>query len=91
MGGEQAASVLLQVKVRSLQKKGINMTPEEQDAFIKPTLEKYDQESSAYFSTANLWDDGIIDPIHTRAALGLGIATSLNSPIPETKYGIFRM
>ncbi|RQW06576.1 methylcrotonoyl-CoA carboxylase [candidate division KSB1 bacterium] len=91
MGGEQAASVLLQVKMRALEKKGIKMSNEEQDAFMKPTLEKYENESSAYFSTANLWDDGIIDPLDTRTALGLGIAMSLNAPIPDHRFGVFRM
>jgi len=91
MGGEQAASVLLQVKIRSLKKKGIEMTPEDQEAFMKPTLEKYEHEASAYYSTANLWDDGIIDPVNTRTALGLAISTSLNANIPDTTYGIFRM
>lgn len=91
MGGEQAASVLLQVKMRALEKKGIKMSLEEQDAFMKPTLEKYENESSAYFSTANLWDDGILDPLDTRTALGLGIAMSLNAPIPDHQFGVFRM
>jgi len=85
MGGEQAASVLLQVKMRALKKKGIEMSKEEQEAFMKPTLEKYKRESSAYYSTANLWDDGILDPLDTRTALGLGIAMSLNAPIPNRK------
>jgi acetyl-CoA carboxylase carboxyltransferase component len=91
MGGEQAASVLLQVKMRSLEKKGIKMSQQEQDAFMKPTLEKYENESSAYYSTANLWDDGILDPLDTRTALGLGIAMSLNVPIPDHRFGVFRM
>jgi acetyl-CoA carboxylase carboxyltransferase component len=91
MGGEQAASVLLQVKMRALEKKGIKMSQEEQDAFMKPTLEKYEHESSAYFSTDNLWDDGILDPLDTRTALGLGIAMSLNAPIPDHRFGVFRM
>jgi len=91
MGGEQAASVLLQVKMRSLKKKGIEMSKEEQEAFMKPTLEKYNNEASAYYSTANLWDDGIIDPKKTRNALGLAIAMSLNAQIEDTNYGIFRM
>jgi acetyl-CoA carboxylase carboxyltransferase component len=91
MGGEQAASVLLQVKMRALEKKGIKMSQEEQDTFMKPTLEKYENESSAYFSTANLWDDGILDPLDTRTALGLGIAMSLNAPIPDHRFGVFRM
>ena len=67
------------------------MSQEEQDAFMKPTLEKYMTESSAYYSTANLWDDGIIDPLDTRKALGLGIAMALNTPIPDQKFGVFRM
>ncbi|MFZ5518720.1 MAG: carboxyl transferase domain-containing protein [Candidatus Zhuqueibacterota bacterium] len=91
MGGEQAASVLLQVKKSALQKKGIEMTQAEQDAFMKPTLEKYEHEASAYFSTSNLWDDGILDPLDTRTALGLGIAMSLNAPIPDQRFGVFRM
>ncbi len=91
MGGEQAASVLLQVKMRALKKKGIKMSQQEQDAFMKPTLEKYEKESSAYYSTANLWDDGILDPLDTRTALGLGIAMSLNAPIPDHRFGVFRM
>ena len=91
MGGEQAASVLLQVKMRALKKKGIEMSQQEQDAFMKPTLEKYENESSAYYSTANLWDDGILDPLDTRTALGLGIAMSLNAPIPDHRFGVFRM
>ncbi len=91
MGGEQAASVLLQVKLKSLKKKGIEMSTEDQEAFMKPTLEKYNQEASAYYSTANIWDDGIMDPKETRNALGLAIAMSLNAPLVETNFGIFRM
>ena len=91
MGGEQAASVLLQVKMHVLKKKGIEMSKKEQEAFMKPTLEKYKHEASAYFSSANIWDDGIMDPADTRTILGLSIAMSLNAPIPDTKYGVFRM
>lgn len=91
MGGEQAASVLLQVRMRALKKKGIEMSKEEQDEFMKPTLEKYNSESSAYYSTANIWDDGIIDPLDTRTAIGLGIAMSLSAPIPDQRFGVFRM
>jgi acetyl-CoA carboxylase carboxyltransferase component len=58
---------------------------------MKPILDKYDQEASPYFSTALLWDDGILDPLQTRAALALGISMSLNAPIPDYKFGIFRM
>jgi acetyl-CoA carboxylase carboxyltransferase component len=91
MGGEQAANVLLMVKLKSLEAQGKTMTKEEQAEFLKPTLEKYEHEGSPYFSTARLWDDGIIDPIDTRTVLGLGISIAINAPIPDQKYGIFRM
>ncbi len=91
MGGEQAAGVLLTVKLQQLKDRGQTMTPEEQQAFTAPTLAKYEEEGSPYYSTARLWDDGILDPCETRNALGLGIAMSLNAPIPEHKVGVFRM
>jgi len=91
MGGEQAANVLLTVKMRQLKRKGKEMTPEEQQAFMKPVVDRYETEAAACYSTARLWDDGIIDPLDTRSALGLGIATALNAPIPDQRYGIFRM
>jgi acetyl-CoA carboxylase carboxyltransferase component len=91
MGGEQAANVLLTVKMRQLKKEGVEMTPQEQEAFKAPVIERYENEASAYYSTARLWDDGIIDPLDTRSALALGIAMSLNAPIPDQKYGVFRM
>ncbi len=67
------------------------MTPEEQEAFMRPTLEKYEAEGSPYFITARLWDDGILDPAETRFTLALALSASLNAPIPETRYGVFRM
>jgi acetyl-CoA carboxylase carboxyltransferase component len=91
MGGEQAAGVLLQVKMAALKKQGKTMTPEEQEAFKAPIIEKYDSEASAYFSTARIWDDGIVDPLDTRSLLGLGIAMSLNAPVPDQQFGVFRM
>ena len=91
MGGEQAANVLLTVKLGQLKKKGKTMSPQKQREFMVPTLKKYEEESSAYFSTARLWDDGILDPLDTRIALGLGIAMSLNAPIPDHRFGVFRM
>jgi len=84
MGGEQAASVLATVG-------GKTMTPEEEAEFKRPILEKYEAEGNPYYSTARLWDDGIIDPRDTRTVLGLGIAASLNAPMPETPFGVFRM
>jgi acetyl-CoA carboxylase carboxyltransferase component len=67
------------------------MTQEEIDALKKPILEKYEREGSAYYSTARLWDDGIIDPADTRKILAMGIATSLNKPFPKQQFGVFRM
>jgi acetyl-CoA carboxylase carboxyltransferase component len=67
------------------------MNEQEIKQFEEPTLEKYETEGSPYYSTARLWDDGIIDPRDTRDILGLCISSSLNAPMPESKYGIFRM
>jgi acetyl-CoA carboxylase carboxyltransferase component len=91
MGGEQAASVLLQVKMESLKIKGQTMSEAEQEIFKAPILARYEEESSAYFSSSRLWDDGILDPVDTRTALGLGISMALNAPIPEHQFGVFRM
>ncbi len=84
MGGEQAASVLATVRSQ-------NMSEEEEAAFKQPILDKYEAEGNPYYSTARLWDDGIIDPRDTRAVLALGIAASLNAPTPDTPFGVFRM
>jgi len=91
MGGEQAANVLADVKVRALEKEGKKLTAEEKDKLREPILREYEEQSSAYYSTARLWDDGIIDPLDTRSVLGLGISMSLNAPIPDHKFGVFRM
>ena len=91
MGGEQAANVLLTVKMDQLQAKGQTMTTAEQNDFKKPTLEKFENESSAYYSTARIWDDGIIDPKDTRQILALGIAASLNKDWGPKQQGVFRM
>lgn len=86
MGGEQAASVLATVH-RDADK----WTPAEEEAFKAPIRAKYEEEGSPYFATARLWDDGVIDPAQTRDVLGLSISAALNAPIPETRFGIFRM
>jgi 3-methylcrotonyl-CoA carboxylase beta subunit len=91
MGGEQAASVLLQVKLAQYEKDGRVMTDAEQAEFKRPVLEKYEREGSPYYSTARLWDDGVIDPLDTRATLALALAASFNRPAEETTFGIFRM
>ena len=67
------------------------MTPEERAAFDRPTLEKYEAEGSPYYATARLWDDGILDPTETRAVLALGLSAAFNAPIPESRFGVFRM
>ena len=92
MGGDQAANVLLTVKKDQLAAKSAKpMTPHEEEEFKRPTLEKYAEESSAYYSTARLWDDGIIDPKDTRMVLGLCISASLNAPMPKRSHSVFRM
>jgi acetyl-CoA carboxylase carboxyltransferase component len=91
MGGEQASSVLAQVKQEQLARQGKSMSASEIDAFRAPILAKYEQEGSPYYSTARLWDDGVIPPQDTRTVLGLGISAALNAPIPEARFGVFRM
>jgi 3-methylcrotonyl-CoA carboxylase beta subunit len=91
MGGEQAANVLLQVKLDQLEAQGKTMSAGEQQEFTRPTLEKYEQESSAYYSTARIWDDGIIDPADTRMVLALGISAAMNASEVDTRFGVFRM
>lgn len=91
MGGEQAANVLLTVKLDQMSAKNQTMSANEQNEFKKPVLEKYEKESSAYFSTARIWDDGIIDPKDTRRVLALGISASLNKDWGPKSQGVFRM
>lgn len=91
MGGEQAANVLLTVKMEQFEAKGKTMSAQEQEEFKRPTLEKYALESSAYYSSARIWDDGIIDPADTRKVLALGIAASLNKDWEPAQQGVFRM
>jgi 3-methylcrotonyl-CoA carboxylase beta subunit len=92
MGGEQAANVLATVKQDQLESRGeARMSAEQEDEFKQPILEKYAVESSAYYSTARLWDDGIIDPVDTRMVLALGIAAALNAPFPTRTHSVFRM
>jgi acetyl-CoA carboxylase carboxyltransferase component len=91
MGGEQAASVLAQVKQAQMEEKGKPLSEAEVAKIKEPILDKYETEGNPYYSTARLWDDGVIDPAETRNVLGLALAASLNAPIPETKFGVFRM
>ena len=91
MGGEQAAGVLTTVKRDQLARDGKSLSAEEEQSIRAPLLEKYEREGSPYYSTARLWDDGILDPIETRQALALGLAAAFNAPIPDARFGVFRM
>jgi len=91
MGGEQAANVLSTVKIKQLEKEGKQLSEEDIQKIQQPILERYEYESSPYYSTARLWDDGIIDPTDTRNVIALGISAALNKEIEDAKFGIFRM
>jgi len=91
MGGEQAAGVLTTVKRDQLAREGKTLGTEEEQAIRDPILDKYEREGSPYYSTARLWDDGILDPVETRQALALGISAAYNAPIPQARFGVFRM
>jgi 3-methylcrotonyl-CoA carboxylase beta subunit len=91
MGGEQAATVLALVKREGIERKGGSWSVEEEAAFRAPILEKYEREGHPLYSSARLWDDGIIDPAKSREVLALSLSAALNQPIAETKFGVFRM
>src|SRR3954449_1165285 len=91
MGGEQAAGVLTTVKRDQLARRGKTLSADDEQAMRQPIVQKYELEGSPYYSTARLWDDGILDPAQTRQALALGLSAAYNAPIPEPKFGVFRM
>jgi acetyl-CoA carboxylase carboxyltransferase component len=91
MGGEQAAGVLTTVKRDQSARSGAQLSAEDEDALRQPILAQYEREGSPYFSTARLWDDGVLDPLETRGALALGLSAALNAPIAEPRFGVFRM
>jgi len=91
MGGEQAAQTLLTVKLQQLEARGETMGEPERTELMAPILAKYEAEGDPYYATARLWDDGILDPLETRDALGLALAAALGAPIPATRFGVFRM
>src|SRR5690606_27950791 len=91
MGGEQAAGVLAQVREDSLARQGQSWTPEQAAEFKQPVIDQFERQSHAYYASARLWDDGIIDPADSRRVLGLGLSAALNAPINGTKFGVFRM
>jgi len=91
MGGEQAAGVLAQVKRDQKEKRGEQWSEQEETDFKQPIIDDYEHQGHPYYASARLWDDGVIDPADTRQVLGLAISASLNKPIAETKFGLFRM
>jgi acetyl-CoA carboxylase carboxyltransferase component len=91
MGGEQAASVMATVKRDQLARDNQRLSADEEQAIREPILAKYEHEGSPYYSTARLWDDGILDPAETRAALALALSAACNAPIPDPRFGVFRM
>jgi 3-methylcrotonyl-CoA carboxylase beta subunit len=91
MGGEQAATVLAMVRREGIERKGGTWSAEEEAEFRRPTLEKYEREGHPLYSSARLWDDGIIDPARTREVLALSLSAALNAPVEDTKFGVFRM
>ncbi len=91
MGAEQAANVLVDIKLRQLARNGESLSSQEVAAIREPVLEDYRRQSSALYSTSRLWDDGILDPVDTRNALGMAISAALNGPIAPPSYGVFRM
>ena len=91
MGGEQAASVLARVKREAMQTQAAPFTADDEEAYARPIREQYDRQSQPLYSSARLWDDGIIDPLDTRRAIGLALSIALKVPIEETRFGLFRM
>ncbi|HOV20749.1 MAG TPA: carboxyl transferase domain-containing protein, partial [Ottowia sp.] len=91
MGGEQAASVLATVKRDGIEAKGGQWSQDEEEAFKAPIRQQYEVQGHPYYATARLWDDGIIDPADTRRVLALGLSAAQNAPVPDVKFGVFRM
>jgi 3-methylcrotonyl-CoA carboxylase beta subunit len=91
MGGEQAANVLATVRRDAIEAKGGTWSADDEAAFKAPIREQYETQGNPYYATARLWDDGIIDPADTRRCLALGLALATRHPIPETRFGVFRM
>jgi 3-methylcrotonyl-CoA carboxylase beta subunit len=91
MGGEQAANVLAQVTGDARRARGESWNKAQDVALRQPILDQYEVQGHPYYASARLWDDGIIDPADTRKVLGLGLSVALNTPIEESRFGIFRM
>jgi 3-methylcrotonyl-CoA carboxylase beta subunit len=91
MGGEQAASVLATVRRDALEARGESWTAEAEEEFRRPIQEQYERQGNPYYSTARLWDDGVIDPADTRRFLALALSAAANAPLEPVSHGIFRM
>ncbi|EUA33107.1 carboxyl transferase domain protein [Mycobacterium xenopi 4042] len=91
MGGEQAASVLATVRAEALEAAGTPWSEQEQEAFKAPIRAQYERQGNPYYSTARLWDDGVIDPADTRTVVGLALSVATNAPVDPVSYGVFRM
>jgi 3-methylcrotonyl-CoA carboxylase beta subunit len=91
MGGEQAASVLATVKRDGMEATGKQWSADEEASFKAPIRQQYEDQGHPYYATARLWDDGVVDPADSRRVLGLSLSATLNAPIPETRFGVFRM
>jgi 3-methylcrotonyl-CoA carboxylase beta subunit len=91
MGAQQAAGVLVQVKQEQAQRQGQAFSDEQARQLAEPLVAQYEQQAHAFYSSARLWDDGVIDPAQTRTVLALGLSAALNAPLAETRFGVFRM
>jgi 3-methylcrotonyl-CoA carboxylase beta subunit len=91
MGAEQAANVLVDIKLRQLSRTGESLSEQSVASIRNPVLQDYQRQSSALFSTSQIWDDGILDPVDTRNSLGIALSAALNTPIKPPSYGVFRM
>lgn len=91
MGGEQAATVLSTIRRDQIEGRGEQWSAEDEDAWRQPIRDQYERQGNPYYSTARLWDDGVIDPRDTRTVLGLALSACANAPLAEPRFGIFRM
>jgi 3-methylcrotonyl-CoA carboxylase beta subunit len=91
MGGEQAAGVLATVKREGIERRGGSWSTEEEQQFKQPIIDQFEYQGHPLYASARLWDDGIIDPRKTREVLALSLSATLNTPIDETRFGVFRM
>ncbi|MGZ0189472.1 MAG: carboxyl transferase domain-containing protein, partial [Alphaproteobacteria bacterium] len=91
MGGEQAANVLATVRRDGIERKGESWSQDEEEAFMAPVRQQYEEQGHPYYASARIWDDGVIDPADSRKVLGLALSAALNAPVEETRFGLFRM